>query len=509
MGRGLVTFDPGTLTRKERKILRQVREEHSRSEPVETPEVEELPFLAIGDRLRSIGRLNPPPHVGTGWDFAAANPFAASDLPQIVGPVIGLERLSGGRAFVMHPWNMYLSGMVSSPNILVKGSLRRGKSYIVKRLVTLLALFGVYSINTSDVKGEHGVVAEALGGQVFKVGSFGTDIRVNPLQAGERHFGESEEEHTQRMLASRQQVLQLIATLLAPGSRNLYPAEKSILNWALGEVIRETNDHPTIRKVIEKIDSPELDTARGGKFEKSMARDLVLMFDLLIDGNLSGMFEDEGTIQLDPTSPYTVFDTYAMEKRGDLALAITQTITNSWVQNMVSNKASGRRHLIIREEGWRDMKTKAALEAHELQLKLSGEYGITMMMIVHEDGDFDTGGEEERNLAQKLLRGYANTITFYQNESTLKRAVEAGTLRQGEANLIKGFGRGQFMFRAGERSYVIDGNPTSTAWERDLFDTDAAMRQLGRDTDSSTDTNVNSDQPTGQKAAALMQGATV
>ncbi|GAA1573200.1 ATP-binding protein [Leucobacter aridicollis] len=483
MGRSQVMFDPGTLTRKERKILRQVRDEHTLGEPASAPEIEELPFLGMDDRFRSIPRLSPPPHVGTGWDFAAANPFAAADLPQVQGPVVGVERLSGGRGFILHPWHMYLLGMVSSPNILVKGSLRRGKSFIVKRLVTLLALFNVYSINTSDVKGEHGVVAEALGGQVFKVGSFGTDIRVNPLQAGERHFGESEAEHTQRMLASRQQVLQLIGALLAPGSRNLFPAEIAILNWALSEVIRETNDHPTIRKVIQKIDSPELTTARGGMFEKSMARDLVLMFDLLLQGNLSGMFEDEGTIQLNPESPYTVFDTYAMEKRGDLALAITQTITNSWVQNMVSNKASGRRHLVIREEGWRDMKTKAALEAHELQLKLSGEYGITMMMIVHEDGDFDTGGEEERNLAQKLLRGYANTITFYQNESTLKRAVQAGTLRQGEANLIRGFGRGEFMFRAGERSYVIDGNPTSTPWERQLFDTDAAMRHLGRDTD--------------------------
>ena len=84
----------------------------------------------------------------------------------------------------------------------------------------------------------------------------------------------------QTLACEIQQVLQLIGALLAPGSRNLYPAETAILNWALGEVIRETNDHPTIRKVIQKIDSPELDTARGGMFEKSMARDLVLMFDV-------------------------------------------------------------------------------------------------------------------------------------------------------------------------------------------------------------------------------------
>ncbi|MBL3685667.1 hypothetical protein D3248_01675 [Leucobacter zeae] len=225
-----------------------------------------------------------------------------------------------------------------------------------------------------------------------------------------------------------------------------------------------------------KIDSPELSQARDGRFDVSQARELVYLFDPMINGNLSGMFEDEGSIRFNPTSPYTVFDTYAMEKRGDLALAITQTITNSWVQNTVSNKSAGRRYMVIREEGWRDMKTLQALEAHELQLKLSGEFGITMVMIVHEDGDFDTGGEQERQLAQKLLRGYANTITFYQNQNTLKRAVATGTMTQGEADVVRGFDRGEFLLKAGERSYVINSRPTSTEWERSLFDTDNAMR---------------------------------
>lgn len=483
MARKLVTFDTGSLSRAERRMLRQLQEQRIAETIPETAPVEELPWQGRIDRFRTgaLPRLAPPQHVGTGWEFAAANPFAAADLYDVVGPVLGIEKLSGGRSFIFHPWNMYLAELVASPNLLVKGNLRRGKSFIIKRLVTLLALYGVKSINTSDVKGEHGVVAEALGGRVFKVGGFGSDVRVNPLESGERHAGESADEHRLRMLASRQKILILIAELLADGDDSLKAFEIATLNWALDEVIRETNDHPTIRLVLAKIDSDDLTTTRGGRFQRSMADRLLFMFDRLVNGNLSGMFEDESTITLDPDAPYTVFDTYAMEKRGDLALAITQTITNGWVQNVVSNKGSGRMVMLIREEGWRDMKTKAALEAHELQLKLSGEYGIAMVMIVHEDGDFDTGGEEERQLAQKLLRGYANTITFYQSESTLQRAVAAGTLSQGEANLVGKMGRGQFLFRTGSRSYVVDGRPTSTEWEKNLFDTDRAMRLMGRE----------------------------
>lgn len=482
MARKLVTFDTRNLSRADRRVLREIERERIGASLPTPAEVETPPWQGRVDRMRThaLPTLAPPRHVGTGWEFAAANPFAAADLYDVVGPVIGVEKLSGSRAFVFHPWNMYLAEIIASPNLLVKGNLRRGKSFIIKRLVTLLALYGVKSINTSDVKGEHGVVAEAIGGHVFRMGGFGSNVRVNPLEAGERHAGETPEEHTQRMLASRQKVLFLIAELLVDGDEPLKAFEQAILTWALDEVIRDTNDRPTIRLLLGKIDSAELECARGGRFERHMADRLLFLFDRLLHGNLAGMFEDEGSVSLDPDSPYTVFDTFAMEKRGDLALAITQTVTNTWVQNVASNKGE-RRVMVIREEGWRDMKTKAALEAHELQLKLSGEYGITMVMIVHEDGDFDTGGEEERQLAQKLLRGYANTITFHQSEGTLRRSVASGTLTAGEAQLVGGFGRGMFLFRAGSRSYVVDGRPTSTQWEKEIFDTDRAMRQMGRE----------------------------
>lgn len=475
-------FRPDALTRQERKIFNS-QEDVRGGEHTDVQEVDEAPFMSRMGRLMRghSADLRLPRHRGTGWEFAAANPFPFADVPVVEGPVIGIERTSGGQPFTFHPWNMYTAGVIPSPNVLFKGGIGRGKSYFMKRLVTLGTLFGVISINTSDVKGEHGVVADALGGQWYRVGAFGTDVRVNPFEAGERHFGETELEHRQRLLASRQLVGQQLAGLLLEEEEPLNAVEKTMLAWALDEVIRETNDHPTIRKVVAKFDDPEaLKRARGGRFLPGEERRLRFLFDPLLTGNLAGMFEDEGTVRFNPNSPYTVFDTYAMEKRGDLALALTQTITNSWVQNVVSNKSSGRMVQVIREEGWRDMKTLQGLEAHEMQLKLSREYGISLMMAVHEDGDFDsvgTEGSKERALAQKLLRQYANTFTFNQGARTLRLAVQAGNLTPGEAAMLTSFGevQGLCLLQAGERSFVIDGRATSTAWERELFDTDAAM----------------------------------
>lgn len=484
MAKQQLQFMPKNLTRKDRKLLQQLAFEARGDEQDTKPVAEEVPFMSKMERIfrGHVPDLKLPRHVGTGWEWASANPFPFADVPVVAGPVIGIELTSGGQPFTFDPWEMYNAGVIPSPNVLFKGGIGRGKSYFLKRLVTLGSLYGVTSINTSDVKGEHGVVAHALGGQWYRVGAFGSDVRVNALEKGERHFGETAEEHDQRLTASRQNVMLQLAGLLLENEEPLTAIEKSIMSWALEEVIRETDDHPTIRRIVAKIDDQDaMRTARGGRFIAGEERRLRFLFDPMLTGNLRGMFEDEGTVKFDPDNPYTVFDTFAMEKRGDLALSLTQTITNSWVQNVVSNKGAGRKIQVIREEGWRDMKTLQGLEAHEMQLKLSREYGISLMMAVHEDGDFDSVGEEgskERSLAQKLLRQYANTFTFNQGARTLKRAVNEGHLSPGEAAMLTSFGetQGLSLLQAGDRSYVIDGRSTSTAWERRLFDTDAAMR---------------------------------
>ncbi|MEV8339460.1 ATP-binding protein [Leucobacter chromiiresistens] len=478
-----LAFIPQKLSRKERRILKEMHTV-GQDEATAAVDVEEAPYLSrIGRLVRGhASDMKLPRHTGTGWEWASLNPFPFSDVPVVAGPVIGLERTSGGQPFSFHAWHMYNDDIITSPNVLFKGGIGRGKSYFMKRMVALGVLFGVTSINTSDVKGEHGVVAEALGGQWYRVGAFGTDVRLNPFEKGERHFKETEIEHNQRIHASRQLVAQQLAGLLLEDEDPLTAIEKSILAWALEEVVRETNDHPTIRKVVQKIDDADaLKAARDNRFERGEERRLRFLFDPMLTGNLAGMFEDEGTVEFNPDSPYTVFDTYAMQKRGDLALALTQTITNSWVMNVVSNKSAGRMIQVIREEGWRDMKTLQGLEAHELQLKLSREYGISLMMAVHEDGDFDsvgTQGSKERELAQKLLRQYAVSFTFHQGDKTRRRAVESGNLTPGEAAMLASFSgqQGMCLLQADERSFVIDGRSTSTAWERTLFDTDRAMR---------------------------------
>lgn len=485
MTKKLLTLEGTGLSRKERKTLKKIYAGAMRDEEETLQEEEEkLPVQSPMQYRPGFWSfpVRRPWHRATGHQIAAANTFAAADMHDAAGPIIGID-MNSGRAFTFDPWELYRRGLVASPNLLIQGSLRQGKSFFIKRLVTYLVEFGRYAINTSDSKGEHGVVAEAIGGHVFKMGVFGSEIRLNPLEAPERRAGELEVDYLARVRAARVAVLQQIASLLTPGERPLIAREMTILEWALEEVEKTSGGRPTLRAVWETIASPALLTAQDGYFQPTDANDLRDGLRRLVHGDLGGMFDTDSSIELDPDSPYTVIDTFAIGQRGDQALAVTQAVTNAWVFNTISNKEAGRQYLLIREEGWADMRTLPALEAQLRQLKLSGEYGVMMVLIVHEGGDFDAVGAEgskERELAKSLLRGYANRISFWQNEETLEDAVSRRMFTKSEAAAIGGLSRGQSLVKIKSGSYVVDGNPTSTGWERTLFDTDKQMRERER-----------------------------
>ena len=171
MARQILTHESSTLSRKERKALQSVYAGMQQTE-VTGEDIEVEPIPSIAPMLRPgfwSFPLTRPPHRATGYKLAAANPMSAAHIHEAAGPIIGLERQSGGAAFTFDPWELYARGLVASPNLLIEGSLRQGKSFVIKRLITLLAMLGRCAINVSDSKGEHGVVAEAIGGPALPV----------------------------------------------------------------------------------------------------------------------------------------------------------------------------------------------------------------------------------------------------------------------------------------------------------------------------------------------------
>lgn len=429
---------------------------------------------------RSTLRVKPPAHRLTSEEVAAFWPYLTGEPWPAIGPMLGID-LETEREWCFDPWEAYNRGLIPSTGVLIMGGYRQGKSWFLKRFIVLLVLFGRQAINTSDSKGEHVRVAHAVGGTVIQIGVPGSKLRINALDGGHRPRGWGADQWADAVRTRRSLVLQQIVTILNSGLRSMSAHERNVLDFALSNVVAASGDRPTIRLVWIELAA----IARGEVLDDEMgemqeaARELWATLRRLTVGNLSGMFEDESTVEFDVDSPYTVFDTEAMAIRGEDALSIAQAVTQAWVQSVLSDKRSGRKFIVAREEGWRDMNSVAALEAQRAQQKLAGELGIVQLLVVHEGGDFDAvgpAGSKERELAQQLAKGFAVKISFAQEVGQLAASAASVGLTREQADLIADLDVGECVIAIGSKSLVLNTTELTTDWERTYFDTSSSMR---------------------------------
>lgn len=440
-----------------------------------------------GQRLRSAGsggfyskeRIKQLPHRFTSVDFACLYPFLTGTRDNPMGIPLGIDRETEG-LWCFDPWRWYKAGLIPSTGILIMGGYRQGKSWFLKRFIANLVAIGYQAINTSDSKGEHVGLADALGGIVYEVGAPGSTLRINGLDAGSKPEHLTDTVWETSVQQRRSLLLQQIIAILLGDSGKLSPAERNVIDFALRTANERMGGKPTIRmvyQVLGEVLSGEVKPVDLGDLVVE-AKNMRHALYRLVQGDLAGMFEDESTVTLTSESPYIVFNTFWMAQRGDTALAITQAITQSWVQSILQDKKSGRQWIVAREEGWRDMNSVPALEAQRVQQKLAGEYGICQVLVVHEGGDFDAvgaTGSQERALAEQLAKGFAVKISFAQEIKQLEASAKAVGLTGAQTNLIRDLVRGECVVSIGTRAMLIDTKPLSTSWEFKHFDTNAAM----------------------------------
>ncbi|WP_282827670.1 hypothetical protein [Gulosibacter sediminis] len=430
--------------------------------------------------FRSITPIRQLAHRFSSVEAAGLYPYVTGARPiEPLGVPLGIDRETEN-LWCFDPWQWYERGLIPSTGMLIMGGYRQGKSFFLKRFVQNLVSVGYQAINTSDSKGEHKALAHALGGTVFEVGAPGSNLRINGLDAGTKPDSMPQDVWDINVNQRRSALLQQIVSILLGKSDELRASERSVIQWALDTADHETSGEPTIRwvyRLLGQIVTGERTPEELGDV-RDEAKQLWHTLRRLVDGDLAGMFEDTSTATLDANSPYIVFDTYSMSLRGETALAITQAITQSWVQSILQDKESGRKWIVAREEGWRDMSSVAALESQRLQQKLAGEFGICQLLVVHEGGDFEAVGAEgskERTLAEELAKGFAVKISFAQERGQLAASARAVGLTDSQAELIGTLAKGQCVVAIGERATLVDTMPISTPWEKRIFNTDQAM----------------------------------
>ena len=211
---------------------------------------------------------------------------------------------------------------------------------------------------------------------------------------------------------------------------------------ALERCIADTGDHPTLRGVYEELGrlvggrrTPTSALADGAVQPRFVLRRFV-------DGDLSGLFEDESTVAFDAGCP---------DRRRRHVASCSPAASSSRSSRRCARPRGSRRssrdraprrtRYVIREEGWRDMTSLASLQMFQQWLKLSRHYGISNIVILHKMGDLDAVGDadsQERNLAYSIVGDIENKFIFrvnHQETASLRERlnIPAAARRDGAA----------------------------------------------------------------------------
>ena len=494
MTRHAATFTPTGLTRKERRDLQRQITQAQQEETSERSSRRDrnLPEAAVpgpfgpGITLGgywNLARAWIPAHQATSQHIAGIYPFVADSGLGHRGPILGVD-LNADALWHFSPWEAYVDATergTFSTNILVLGAYRGGKSATVKTLVTRSIAFGHQVVVPSDPKGEWVTVAEAIpGGRVIRLGG-GTGTRLNPLDRGPRRTGASDEQHEQ--MVKQRRIGTLIALIEMTLGNRLTAVEHAAILDALERCITRTGDSPTLRGVYDELGYLAGDTQAAFRAAEGAIQPRFVLR-RFVEGDLSGLFEDESTVEFDQDAPIVVTDTSELFARGDLAAQLTQVCSTAWIQAVISDRGARRTRYVVREEGWRDMTSLASLQMFQQWLKLSRHYGISNIVILHKMGDLDAVGEDgslERSLAYSIVGDIENKFIFrvnHQEQAALRTRLN---LPAPHVEMARQLRKGEFLAYVGQYSYLVDCFATSTQWEYELFATDDAVNPADQD----------------------------
>lgn len=419
--------------------------------------------------LRSWLPFAVPPHAATSATLAGAYPFLAEAGLGSDGVLIGTDLLSGG-AFVYDPWVLYTQGMITNPNVLLAGVIGTGKSALAKSLATRSLAFGIRVYVPGDPKGEWTAVARAVGGSTIALGH-GLANRLNPLDAGRRPGGLTDEHWSGLVWARRRELLGVLAETVV--ARPLRPVEHTALDAALAAAVA-ADVEPTLPDVVTLLIEPlGADDVDAGQL-RADGREVAHALRRLVRGDLSGIFDGPSTVAFDPDAPMVTLD-LSQVSGNDTLLSLVMTCASAWMEGALLDPAGGRRWVVY-DEAWRVMRHPALIRRMQAQWKLSRAYGIANLMVIHRLSDLDAVGDlgsEMRSLAQGLLADCSTRIIYRQESDQLAGSALALGLTETESDLLPTLGVGQGLWRIRDRAFVTQHQ--LTRGELEVFDTAARM----------------------------------
>ncbi len=399
--------------------------------------------------------------------------------------MLGTDHLAGGAAFCFDPFEAYTQKLVDSPNCLVLGVPRAGKSTSWKtflyRCIGVLRSPGPARLPRwtaiCDPKGEYHGLAEALGLDVVALYP-GGPTRLNPLEAGPAASWASPEE-----LAGRRATM-VGALVGAVMGRDLVGLEDSVLSWALA-TIGEAPGHqvPTLGDVAQLVAHPTAEMVardpRGRSADELAegADHVLLAFDKLLSGRLRGMFDGPSTVPINWGGRGLVLDLSAVHN-DPAALTLVMVAVTGWLQAAMAvpdGEETPRRVQVI-DEAWALLAQERVALYFQACVKLCSQYGVVNVAIAHRISDLSSqaaDGSTTAKVAMGLLHDTDCRVLFRQSTTEVAQAKELLALTEAEAELLPKLGKGRALWKVGQSTAVVQHEVAPSEWA--FCDTDQRL----------------------------------
>jgi hypothetical protein len=259
--------------------------------------------------------------------------------------------------------------------------------------------------------------------------------------------------------------------------RPLSPLERTAVEVA-GRAVAGRTRHPTLTDLVAALLDPDPDLAAAVRTDRAgLAHDgrlVALELRRLVEGDLAGMFDGHTSGGLRVDAPVVALDLSAVF--ASPALALLMTCATGWLQAILA-APGGPKRLVVVDEAWAVIHDLATARWLQATFKLARSLGVANVAVVHRLSDLEAAGaagSAQQLLAEGLLADAETRVLFGQAPAEADSSGRLLHLSRKERDLVAGLPRGVALWKVGPRSFLVEHGVG--ALERDLVDTDAAMR---------------------------------
>ncbi|MCP3989033.1 MAG: hypothetical protein GY724_08160 [Actinomycetia bacterium] len=148
----------------------------------------------------------------------------------------------------------------------------------------------------------------------------------------------------------------------------------------------------------------------------------------------------------------------------------------AWLHSAIA-RADGVQRILLLDEAWYLLSNLALARWLRSMFKLSRQYGLSNIIVVHRMSDLEAaGGEgsEATRIAQGLLSDTETRVIYAQSEGEVADTKRLLGLTDAESEILPRLGRGVALWKVRQQTFIVDHRLGDHEW--DIIDTDHSMR---------------------------------